>query len=166
MKYHSSKSTRQSGVVLIVSLIMLLLLTLIGLSGIQTTMLEEKMASNALDRNIAFQAAESTLAKAEKFILDNAVTATVYTGSNGLLDLTDNEPTDYFASTEWTAAKSISAENNFGIAANPRYIIKKIASLPGGGGAGGTKTMFRITARAVGKNPGTQVIVQEVYQKS
>jgi len=44
-----------------ISLIMLLLLTLIGVTGSQVTGLEEKMAGNMKDRNIAFQAAESAL---------------------------------------------------------------------------------------------------------
>lgn len=55
----------QSGVVLVVSLIMLLLLTLIGLSGMQSATLEEKMAANMRDRNLAFQAAEAALNDAE-----------------------------------------------------------------------------------------------------
>ena len=46
----------EAGSALIVSLIMLLLLSLIGLSGMQSTILQERMASNLHDRNIAFQA--------------------------------------------------------------------------------------------------------------
>lgn len=55
----------QSGVVLAISLIMLLLLTLIGFSALQSTGLEEKMAGNMRDRNLAFQAAEAALRDAE-----------------------------------------------------------------------------------------------------
>ncbi len=58
----------QSGAVLLVSLIMLLLLTLIGVTGMQTAGLEEKMAGNMRDRNIAFQAAEAALRDAERDI--------------------------------------------------------------------------------------------------
>ena len=59
---------QQSGAVLIISLIMLLLLTLIGASSMQTSSLEEKMAGNLRDRNLAFQAAESALRDAEQDI--------------------------------------------------------------------------------------------------
>lgn len=59
----------QSGAVLVISLIMLLLLTLIGASSMQTTSLEEKMAGNLRDRNLAFQVAESALRDAELDIL-------------------------------------------------------------------------------------------------
>jgi len=63
-----SITLQQSGAVLIISLIMLLLLTLIGASSMQTTSLEEKMAGNLRDRNLAFQAAESALRDAEQDI--------------------------------------------------------------------------------------------------
>jgi type IV pilus assembly protein PilX len=59
----------QSGVVLLVSMIMLLLLTIIGITGMQTTGLEEKMAGNMRDHNVAFQAAETALRDAEHDIL-------------------------------------------------------------------------------------------------
>lgn len=67
----------QTGAVLLVSLIMLLLLTLIGVTGMQTAGLEEKMAGNMRDRNIAFQAAEAALRDAERDIRgDRSSTAT------------------------------------------------------------------------------------------
>ena len=53
---------RQSGAVLVVSLIILVALTTIGLSAAQRSTLQEKMASNLHLSNIAFNAAESALA--------------------------------------------------------------------------------------------------------
>ncbi len=57
--------THQSGVVLVISLIMLLALTLIGVTSSSVTGLEEKMAANNKDKNLAFQAAEAALRDAE-----------------------------------------------------------------------------------------------------
>ncbi len=163
----SNKVKKQSGVVLAISLILLLLLTLIGITGMQTTSLEEKMAGNTRDRNIAFQAAESTLLEAEKFIQNNTTTAVTYDGSNGLLDSSDAEP-NYFASNTWTSANSAATPsnfgNNFGLSTDPHYVIKKIASLPANGSVG-PRTIFKITARAVGSSLGTQVVLQEIYEK-
>ncbi|MCF6251350.1 MAG: PilX N-terminal domain-containing pilus assembly protein [Methylococcaceae bacterium] len=68
MNIHLRPSKKQAGVVLVVSLIMLLLLTLIGVSGMQSTGLEEKMAGNKRNRNLAFQAAEAALRHAENYI--------------------------------------------------------------------------------------------------
>lgn len=61
----------QSGAVLIISLIMLLALTIIGLTSSSVTSLEEKMAANAKDINLAFQAAEATLRYVETTQLIN-----------------------------------------------------------------------------------------------
>jgi type IV pilus assembly protein PilX len=61
----SGISRHQRGAALIVGLIMLLLLTLIGVAGMRDTLLQEKMAGNMRDREIALQAAESALRAAE-----------------------------------------------------------------------------------------------------
>ena len=59
----------QSGAVLIISLIMLLALTIIGITSSSVTGLEEKMAANAKDMNLAFQAAEAALREVEATVL-------------------------------------------------------------------------------------------------
>ena len=75
----------QSGAVLVVSLIILMILTILGMSSIQTTTLEERMAGNTLSTNTAFQAAEGSLRQGEADVLAY-VTKPVPT-SNGSNDL-------------------------------------------------------------------------------
>ncbi|GHD48531.1 type IV pilus assembly protein PilX [Marinobacter persicus] len=58
---NSSGGSRQDGAVLVVSLIVLLVLTLIGVAGMNTSVMQERMAINSQNSNRAFQAAESTL---------------------------------------------------------------------------------------------------------
>lgn len=52
---------QQKGAALIVSLIVLLVLTLIGVAGMNTSVMQERMAVNSQNSNRAFQAAESTV---------------------------------------------------------------------------------------------------------
>lgn len=59
---------RQQGASLIVSLIMLLLLTIIGLSAMQSTVMQEKMTSNLRDTHVSFHAAEIALDYSENWI--------------------------------------------------------------------------------------------------
>lgn len=59
---------RQSGTVLLIALVMLLVMTLLGLSSMRGTALEERMAGNWRDQNIALQAAEAALRAAETAI--------------------------------------------------------------------------------------------------
>ena len=61
----SSSRKDQRGVVLIVSLIFLLVLTLIGVTASQSTILQERMAGNVKDRNMALQASEAALRAGE-----------------------------------------------------------------------------------------------------
>ncbi|HNC77604.1 MAG TPA: PilX N-terminal domain-containing pilus assembly protein, partial [Pseudomonadales bacterium] len=60
---------RQRGAILVVGLIVLLLMTLLGLSIMGGNAVEEKMAGNERDRQIAFQAAEAALREGERLIV-------------------------------------------------------------------------------------------------
>lgn len=72
---------RQEGAVLIVALIMLLLLTIIGLSSMRGTSLQESMAGNMRDGSLALQASEAALRKGE-----DTVIAKFLAGSLGTLE--------------------------------------------------------------------------------
>ena len=60
---------RQKGITLIVGLILLLVMTMLGLTAVQVTTQQERMAGNLRDRNIAFQAAESALREGESALI-------------------------------------------------------------------------------------------------
>lgn len=57
----SSRPENQEGAALITSLIMLVILTLLGLTSMNTTTMEERMAANSQEINRAFQAASTGL---------------------------------------------------------------------------------------------------------
>ena len=59
---------RQRGATLVVVLILLLLMTLLGLASLRSTVLEERMTSNLLDRSLSFQVAEAGLREAEAVV--------------------------------------------------------------------------------------------------
>ena len=69
----------QRGSVLIVSLMLLLMLTLMGLAALQSTTLEEKMASNAGEQGVAFQGAELALRMAEAEIRNSTSSGVRFT---------------------------------------------------------------------------------------
>jgi len=168
----------QSGVVLVISLIILLLLTIIGLSAMQTTSLEEKMAGNLRDKSLAFQMAESALRAAEVGlpIVSSAFTNTG-TGSSGLgsfgYGFYTDTPTISMADTDvsndsfWmnnpVATSPITGLGN-GIH-SPDYIIQKLPLIfPLGPVILGVKTKtyqpYKITVRATGGTTNAVVILQ------
>ncbi|NOT10420.1 MAG: hypothetical protein HOP23_01055 [Methylococcaceae bacterium] len=166
------KVTSQSGVVLVVSLIMLLLLTLLGITGMQSTSLEEKMAGNMRDKNLAFQAAESALNAAETSLNPPAVLpAFVDAGTGGFYLDTSTIPTasailtDSFWTANPVATSSVTTLGN-GIA-TPAYIIQKLpAACFGTCPPDPTSTPYRITVRATGGSSSTVVILQSIFSPS
>ena len=73
---HATLATRprhaQQGAVLITSLIFLIILTMLAITSMSTNTLEEKMAANAVENNIVFQAAESAASVAWKSFWENS----------------------------------------------------------------------------------------------
>lgn len=59
------ESKRQQGVALVVALIFMLILSIIGISSMQGTSIQEKMAGNLRDQYSAFNAAEAALRQGE-----------------------------------------------------------------------------------------------------
>ncbi len=67
---------RQGGIALVVALILLVVITLVGLAAVNGTIMQNKMAANQHDREIAFQAAEAALRQAQVVITTRASRAT------------------------------------------------------------------------------------------
>ena len=83
---------RQGGIALLVVLIMVLLVTLAGIAAVRTLVVEERMASNSLDRNLAMQSAERVLREAEDVALAQSIATPFNVGfsagknNNGTVD--------------------------------------------------------------------------------
>lgn len=75
------KMSYQGGFVLISAMLFLVVLTILVISMMRTSILEERMISNARDWNVAFQAAESALRDAEREI----IAATRISGETGFV---------------------------------------------------------------------------------
>lgn len=60
-----SGPSRERGMTLIVALILLMAMTALGLAGLQGAVLQERMARNVMDRQVAFQAAQAALKEGE-----------------------------------------------------------------------------------------------------
>ncbi len=169
---------RQRGVALFISLVLLLVLTIIGVSAVQTTSLEERMSRNTRDVALAFQAAESSLRDAEAF-LDTVVSTVdfVDSGANGLWTVAPmNQPARWSDGTIWASdARSVTAPTGInGVAEQPRYIIEHVASIlreenayqlsdPYGGLSADRIEVFRVTARGVGGTTAARVMLQSTY---
>jgi len=155
---------RQRGVALVVSLVFLLVLTIIGVTAMQSATLQERMAGNARDRNVAFQAGERALRAAEADI-DGGLglaAAYVFTAGNG-------PDWSGMNCTGGPLAGSVEPVDITGdvpsIAANPCYFMEQNITPPLVAGSGAADVRYQITAVASGRSPDTGVAVRSFYRE-
>ena len=158
---------QQSGAVLIISLIMLLLLTLIGASSMQTTSLEEKMAGNLRDRNLAFQAAESALRAGEAFLTQATLPSFTSAGTDGLYNETAITPQQ---NDDWSTFNTITytTATLTNTASPPLYVIQRLSNIGSSSLDAGNyneNELYRVTARGVGSTSNTAVVLQTIYKR-
>lgn len=174
--FPSSQLPRQRGMTLIVGLIMVLLMTLVGMAAIRGSSMQELMAGNMRDRNLAFQAAEAGLRAGEN-LLTNA-TIPVFDGTTvGLYQVMDDSSnTGFWDTYGWNTASSSTSMGLEYVTSQPRYVIEEVTStstLSADGGAidfaATLKTeetvFYRVTSRGEGGTDGAVVILQSTYKR-
>jgi len=168
------------GAALITALIILLVLTVLGVTAMRNTSLQENITGNLRDRDLALQAAESALTDAEYKLSAAAVTNIPIPGGNltiagttigkvfqrGVLPAMNTTAHD---SSVWNATNAIPVNTSLqGLSANPSYIVEFEQSVidnldPESRAKGRGNFYYRITARGVGNSPNSVVLLQEVY---
>lgn len=158
----------ERGAALIVALIFLLVLTLLGVGAMRTTNMQERMAGNLRDSNLAFQAAESALREGEQFL--QQATLPVFAGTSGLLQRDDDAGQASFWKTFNWAGNSIDGTAISGVAAAPQFVIEELPPVPAPGGslrfgALPETAFYRVTARAVGGTTDAVSVLQITYRR-
>ncbi len=178
--------SRERGVALFMTLTILLILTILGISSIQTTSMQERMARNYRDVNIAFQGAEAAIAEAEAYL-------ETITNIGGFPDITDTQLcvsglcnsidgtarwTQDYGYVDWDDATTYRAttttKEELGAADDPKYIIEYVARVTieqdtlnignvGEGGSSGRAYVFRITSQGTGGTQEAKAMIQALY---
>lgn len=180
----------QRGFVLIVALVLLLILTILGLAAAQSTSLQERMAGNSRNRDMAFQAAEAGLRAAESCLNSGLAICTSFsTNANGtyLFDPNNPPPPSNFNTPLWAvngfwsnpanvlSYATITGSNlPVAVATQPEIIIEQLPAMaaPGGnigqqqfGGGSPTIQLYRITVFGTGGDSTATAMLQSVFQQ-
>ncbi|MEE9598402.1 MAG: PilX N-terminal domain-containing pilus assembly protein [Acidiferrobacterales bacterium] len=167
---------RQQGVALVMSMAFLLILTLIGVTAMNTSSLEERMTGNMVDKNYSLQAAESALLAGELMVK----------GLAGVPPLDPPNPNDgfhlpsttltprWYEAGMWTGSDHISYAGLSKVATQPKFIIEHMGQVSTGdavtegegysGGGSPDLEVFRITARGTGSSDNAMSMVQSTYE--
>ncbi|MGB7754936.1 MAG: PilX N-terminal domain-containing pilus assembly protein [Salinisphaera sp.] len=187
----SGTTTRQDGFILVTSLIFLVILTLLAVSAINSSTLQERMAANQREKSRALDAADSALRHVETLLASsdfracnpvmnpgitsnsqstnscnaNASGLAVIPASSG-----NTDSATYYLSDQFWSQTGVSTYQLPGDAStsglNIQYVVEYVRQQADdlNPGSAGTTVLFRITARARGRSPGSRAVVQSVYQ--
>ena len=181
----------QEGFVLIVGLVILGLLTMLALSRMRDTTMQEKMAGASRDSGLAFQAAESALRDAENCITGTtdgcafddvandahfAQDDAAFPNHNTLFDA--NTWVAYDPPGAPTPLEGVPSKKKGDAADGVNYIIRQASTV--GGGAGGaeiglggygdsaateSQAIYEITARGAGASGAGQSVLRVYYRQ-
>jgi len=179
---------QQQGFSLLAVLLLMVVLAFLSLGALNVSVIQERMAGNARDRNLALQAAEAALRDAEVDIEANLTIDSRFVAActNGLCTPASMVSSGAVSTLRWqtidwstSAAQSRAYGSATGatalpdVAAQPRYLVELLPVLPPPAGqsahlgthASENPQAFRITARAVGLRTSTVVVLQSTFIK-
>ncbi len=174
------KQQQQHGSALIISLLILLVMTIIGISAMSSSTMEEKMAANDRNQKAIFQNAESSLMTAEDEVLALSYDELKKNMADEVAGFyTSDKPRfDYLDHSDWKepgACATPLVNSNSNNSGSSCYIVEEIEGgtlfTPGEAAEYGSVPLpklqiTRVTVRSTDSNNASAVIVQSNLQKT
>lgn len=166
---------RQRGAVLAVSLIILVVLTLVSVTAMRGTLIDERVSGNFADSNVALQAAEAALRDGEQILQQPLLPD--FNNTNGLYQPAPAASAPRWQTINWNSAAAVRSYGGFAGAPSPlekasaRYFLEELPVLmtPGESLSADTPVdevgMYRITARGVGIGGNAVAVLQTTYKR-
>lgn len=184
-KFEMHEVRRQRGAVLVVSLLLLLVMTMLALAASQATRMQERMAGNARDHELAFQSAEAGLRAGERFVDSSTLTSAPTPCSSSppcqvyeLGYLTDDVSYQNIAwwkdnATTYSTSSQISSSASSAVASRePMYFIEELEEVTDSltvspTGPPPSRMYYRITSNGAGGSTDetTQVVLQSTFAR-
>ena len=183
-------ANKQQGAALAVSLIILTLMTVIGVTAVKSSVIENRIATNMYDKQMSFEAAEAALRDAEAWLVSQETSPDAVKTAGGTSTVTvwvkgfpTNTHSDVAAAEEPLKFSDDSIWETFGedygqatgaasmddLAATPQFIVEQFTFIPDDMSAetlaaGRGEFYYRITARARGGSSTSETLLQTIYR--
>jgi type IV pilus assembly protein PilX len=163
--------SRQRGVVLAVGLVILVVMTLLGVTAMRSSTVEEIMAGNLKDRNIAFQGAEAALRAGEAALQSGTTTASTALPNPATWDGQSPAATGALDTAGWSKTMDEDGvDQDYAPHEDPVYFLgppfqarsTDDASVADGGEE--FRTIYPVTAYSPGATASAVVILQSYYE--
>jgi type IV pilus assembly protein PilX len=169
-----SNRGRQSGAVLIVSLLLLLVLTVLGVVMMQTTRMQERMSGATRDLNLSLQGAEAGLRYGETKVAllaspdsTGAVPCTVC--QKGTLPVAIYDPSQFNWTVNAQTYGQVGLTGSQGLLQNPQYLTEILEFVPDSLDQGQEvpdgRDFFQVSARSTGASGLATTVLQSTYAR-
>lgn len=188
--HYVGKNQAQQGAILVVSIVLLLIMSIIGLSAVVSSTLQEKMAFNSQQKTLARYNAESAIRTAEAWLTANVqsqASVAQFNGANGrysefaIVGLTNEVPlsadlADISNGALWSNANSVEVNTLSANvqSRNPRYAIEfmgrdkgkaqTVLMKPDDNSVTAFPFIFRITAIGFARDTNVYSVLQSYYR--
>lgn len=176
------KNKKQRGFVLAVSMIFLVIMTLLAVTAINKTILEEKIVGNLRSQDVAFEAAERALRFCERQISlavgdrnmcnlrPGALVPEYESGEPNFANALENFPNEWAQANNWTDAGSKpafrmpvnTADSMIGVVSQPQCMIEKWSVQ--GNRSDNIQWAYVVTSRGVGNVDTAVVMLQTIIR--
>jgi type IV pilus assembly protein PilX len=167
-------SVSQRGAVLVTAMLLLLVLTIIGVTAMQMSRMQERMAGNSRDVNIAFQAAEGSLRNAEAFVRQwvarplacSAPPCNVWL-EDSVAGTVTNKPQAWWVTNGQTFGQATMSELN----EPPVAVIEELGFVRTDGGVTvgqdppDGRDFYQVTSRSTGGSGMAEIVLQSTYTR-
>lgn len=174
-------ASHQTGAIMVVSLLLLLIMTVLALGASQSTRMQERMAGNARDHDLALQSAEAGLRAGERWVATlSAAPAPCSSGKCpvfelGVPDAASTTALQFRDFTWWNnnawQYDTSSLISGPGLAKqDPTYLIEELEDVPDSlsippTGPPPSRMYYRVTSRAVGGTDASAVVIQSTWSR-
>lgn len=165
---------RQRGAVLVTAMLLLLVLTIIGVTVMQMSRMQERMAGNSRDSNLAFQAAEGALRNAEGYI-DSLEVRPVACSDLSCEVWLENSVTGAVANQEaewWKEnGQAYAQETIEGLSEAPASAIEELGFVRTDGGVvmgqdpPDGRDFYQVTSRSTGGSGQAEIVLQTTFTR-
>jgi type IV pilus assembly protein PilX len=146
---HQHLRADQQGATLIILLVMMVVVTLLALSSVRSSTMDEKITGNTRDRDRAFQATEAAVRRCL-----GRVNEGLYPVASILTPVTSGAQ-NWEVDTNWSGSSSVEVDvGDSTLAHQPRCMVETL---------GATSGSFRVTGKGYGGSESSVVILQATY---
>lgn len=168
---------RQRGAALIVALLMLLVMTVLGVAAMGVTRMEERMAGNTRDIDVAFQAAEAGLRDSEERIRAMTIRPNPAAAAGSAIYTQDQWKTVNMRTTAyspWWTTNGVEygaadTQEITDATRDPRIVTEDMGFVPDsltiGHGPPEGRNFYKITSNAAGASNDANAILESTYTR-